>query len=80
VNALALTILGAILSAILNLVLIVAWAIVRGRVNKTLHDLNAVSQRGRDTLYALIEAEGTTNPDLRRGLYLSVLKGTYKCK
>lgn len=68
-----------VFSVVLTAVLGAAWYLVRVEVTKALRDLNGVGKRGRDTLYALIEAEDAqTNPELRRALFLAVLHGTYR--
>lgn len=73
-NALLLTILG----GLINLVLIVLWAIIRAEVKRTLRDINGVSRKQQATLTALVEAEnGGMNPDMRRSMFLDILRGKY---
>lgn len=69
-NALLLTILG----ALLNVVLIVLWAIIRAEVKRTLQDINGVSRKLTKVIAFLMRSEDL-NPATRREQLTAIIEG-----
>lgn len=69
-NAVILTILG----ALLNLVLIVAWALIRSEVKRTLQDINGVSRKLTKVVCFLVRSDDL-NPEHRRRELTAIIEG-----
>lgn len=69
-NALLLTILG----ALLNVVLIVLWTIIRAEVKRTLQDINGVSRKLTKVIAFLVRSEDL-NPAARREQLTAIIEG-----